>query len=300
VDTALLFVEQFTDTVTDVLRQPDVRQRMASVLAQQAIEQSDLQSRVEQRLPEDTTFLAPIVAAQLQPLLAQVTERLLETDLAGNLVEGVVRNLQAQVVAVLEDRSAVEITGRRHRTEPPGHRSRLFERIGIEPPQRVQRSWAKTARWCWSTTPPVCGRFRSWSQSHVVSSAFLFLGFAAFAGAVVAAPESRRGLRLVGYSVLAVGLVTLLVLLISNEVLKSVAEQQLVVRELVSALEDNLRWQCAGLLVLGASLVVLADEGILAGMDRLSARGEEALRRFGAGRAILIAAAVLAVVLFLV
>ncbi len=301
IDTSILDTQEFTDTVTGVLRQDDVRQRTADVLARQAVEAGDLQGRVDQRLPEDTSFLAPIVAAQLEPLLAQVTERLLATDLAGELETGVVTNLHRQVVAVLEDKGAVEVQGDAIVLNLQDIEDRIFKRIGITPPQRLQGRLGESGQVVLVEDASALRQTSFLVKNRIwFSSALLVGAIAAFAGAVMVAPGRRRGLRLVGYSVGAVALLTLLTLLISNLVLNSVAGERLVLREMVRALEGNLRWQSVGLLVLGATLLVLADETILAGVDKLSARGETALRVFGVGRAALILAAVLAVVLLVV
>jgi hypothetical protein len=74
----------------------------------------------------------------------------------------------------------------------------------------------------------------------------------------------------VAYALIVVGLLTLIALFVSNLFLEDAAEEQVVLRELVRALETNLRIQSALLVVLGGILAAVSSAG---GQRALSSAG---------------------------
>ena len=87
--------------------------------------------------------------------------------------------------------------------------------------------------------------------------------------AFAAGADKRKAINGTGYAVFWVGVLTLLIVVIGNLVLAQVAPERTVARELLKALEDNLRWQSFGLLVLGACLVLASDQRALNAIGKL-------------------------------
>jgi hypothetical protein len=125
------------------------------------------------------------------------------------------------------------------------------------------------------------------------------LSLLALAAGVFLSHNRQGAIAGVGYTVLAVGLVTLLILFISNRVLEGAAEERIVLRELVRALEVNLRYQSVALAVLGACFVLLADDRFRRRIDALDTRAAALLSRVDASVAVPVAAVALVILLII-
>jgi hypothetical protein len=90
--------------------------------------------------------------------------------------------------------------------------------------------------------------------------------------AIFGSTGRRKGVLKASYTVIIVGALTLLIILIANMVLSSAAEERVVVREIVKAVQSNLQLQSLALLILGLCGVALADTRIAGGLQRTEER----------------------------
>jgi hypothetical protein len=109
----------------------------------------------------------------------------------------------------------------------------------------------------------------------------LAVAIAALVGAIFLSRDRRRGVSRAGYAVLLVGLLTILIVAGVNLVLEAQFEERIAARELLKALEDNLRVQSLALLIAGICIVVLTDRRLIGSLDSYASKGEAALRRAG-------------------
>jgi hypothetical protein len=82
----------------------------------------------------------------------------------------------------------------------------------------------------------------------------------------------------VSFVLIAVGLITLAILFISNVLREGAAEEQLVLREFVRSLESNLRVQSGALVVVGGLMVTVSSRGGQRALNNLASRARLAVR----------------------
>jgi hypothetical protein len=271
VNSSVLDSKNFSAAVDDVLDKPEVQDRLANVLAQQAVDSGVIQEEVNTRVPEQVSFLAPVVNGQLETILAEAARRLLATDLAGSVERDLTQRLHGQLLAILtDDQSVLQVQGDSLVFDLNELLDRLFQRAGAKPPQRLQQEADKFGTFV--ILDDTTGlRQASWLLKNREEIIFgLMAGsVVSFGLAFAAKPDKGKAINATGYAVFWVGVLTFLIIVIGNVVLAQAAPERTVARELLKALEDNLRWQSFGLLVLGACLVVASDQRALGAIDKL-------------------------------
>ena len=281
---------EFTETVDNVLEEPAVKDRLTEVLVQQALESGEIEEQIVTRLPEDLEILEPVVGAGLEPALQRVVRPLLDSQLLGNLRSEALLNLHRQIIAILEDDdSAIEVQGDALVLDLSELFDRVLDRLNVNPPERLGGSDAPERLLGTDGTivllEDVTGlREASFFVENRILLAVLLLGGAVLClvAAIFLAGERRRGVMFTGYTLIGVGIVTLLAIFIGNQVLESSAEERVVLREGVKALESNLRWQALALILLGAIGVAVTDRSIMGWVGKLEAQVTPVLQQVDA------------------
>lgn len=301
-DRTLLNTDEFVGTVDGVLDRPGVRDHTAEVLAARAAQNPELQARIDQRLTqdEDLAFLSPILNAQMEPLLEEAIRRLLDTELAGAAGGRILRDLHNQVVATLENHDSVlQIQGDRLVLDLNEIIDRLFEGLNLPQPEQLGGSQERGEIVLLNDSRPLqqagfIVRNRGWIMFGLLAGAVVSLGLA-----TAAEPAGERRLMVPAGVLVTVGLVSLVLVLVANEVLDSAEGEQTVLMAIVKALERNLELQSLLLVVIGALVIAIADHQVRETVSKGSAAVAHRVEAFGAVRLLVIAAAIAAVLIFI-
>lgn len=300
-NSAIFNSDNFTQTVDQVLDKPEVQSRLGDVLAAEAVQSGDLETRLRDRLPIEVAFLSPIVASELQDLLGRVAARLLASDFLGDQRDQVIRLLHSRLLAVLEgDDAVVQAQGDRLVLDMGDTLERVFDRIGVTPPERLQGA-ADSGQVV--ILDDVTGLAQaSFFVRHRQELTWLALigSVGAFGLVLLTSRPLSTGVSRTGYAVMLVGLLTLLAVFVTNAGLNSIAGERVVAREMLKALETDLKWQSVGWVVLGACVVAIADKRILDTLVAGKAWAGREVESFGTARTLLVGTGIACVGLLLV
>lgn len=297
VDGTLLDSDEFSQSVEGTLQNDDVQDRFGRGLARFVIERGDLESRLEGELPPRLQFAAPLLSVELEPLIAQVVERLLDSGAVERVTQQAIRDFHAGLLALLrdEDRQISVADGELVLDLNP-LLDRLFQRVGVTPPESLGDAGHIVIL---DDTSGLAQASFFVKNSGTLTLLGLLGALLCFAAAIALFARVRLGLRAGGIAALAVGLLTLLTLFAINEVLESISGDRVIARELLRDLESGLRWQSMGLVLAGGCLIAASDARLF---DRLQSAGRDgwaAIGSAGAGRVLAVVAGVAALLLFL-
>lgn len=299
VDSTLLDSNGFSSAMNTALDKPEVEQRIADVLAQRVVDSGEIQQRVDAELPQNLAIVARVAAPQIEDVIAQITLRVLESDLTGDVRDAVILRFHSAVIGVLEDRQGLVGTqGDSIVLDLREVVDRIFSRLGIATPAAAQQSDFGQVVIVRDASGLKEASFFVRNRTEIAVGS-LIVATCLFAAAVLIDRNHRHGLLLCGYGVAATGLITLLLLWAGNRQLESSSEERTVLRAIVDALETNLQLQSLALVVLGVCLIAAFDRRILRGLDTGWNRGTAAVGRFGVSRAVLVAVAILVVLLLI-
>jgi hypothetical protein len=296
---------EFAETVDGVLDEPEVKDRLAQVLAQQALASGEVEAELVARLPENVSFLEPVVTTQLEPALERVLRTLLDSGFVGNLRNEVLLTLHSQLISILEDDdTALRAQGDDLVLDLSVLFERLLDRLNVEPPERLGGADAPARLLGGDGTVVLLEDTTGLREASLfvenrteLSAVLLGASIICFGAAILFNRDKRQGLTSTGYAVIGVGLATLLLIFLGNWGLESAAEERIVLREGVKALESNLKLQALGLMVLGACLVAATDRKVIAWAGSVEARLTPLIRQVDSR--VLLAIAALAALLLI-
>jgi hypothetical protein len=303
IDRTVLDADEFIGTIEGVLDQPEVKDRTAQVLATRAAQNPEIQARIDEGLAQQNqnlAFLSPVLNAQIEPLLESVIRRLLDSDLVGTLVDDILRRLYAQVLAILEGQDTIlQIQGNRLVLDLNEIIDRLFDRLNLTRPERLGGSQERGEVVLLNDSKPLqqASFFvenRGWIMFGLVAGAVVSLGVAA-----TSQPGGWRRLVLPAGVLVAVGLISLVLVLIALAVLESVGGERVVLVEMVEALARNLEHQSILLVIVGAVVLAMTDHRAREGLSKGYAAVAERVEAFGAWRLLIIVGAVAALLLYI-
>lgn len=101
----VLNTDRYVAIVAPLAKDPKVLQELSDYVAAQVVTATDLQARVQQRLPERLDFLAVPIAAAVDDFISKQTYKVLNTEQAYNLWIKINRVAHAQIVALLRGES---------------------------------------------------------------------------------------------------------------------------------------------------------------------------------------------------
>jgi hypothetical protein len=302
IDTTVFNRGQFTDAVQDTLDKPQVQQRLGEVIASQVVQSERLQTRVEEQVPERYSAAVPIVINQAEPVVANIATRIIGSELTGQITREVVPTLYTELLAILEDDDRrLGVQGDSLVLHMGGTADAVFQRLGIEPPASEGGGTSahgdfvlvKDASYLGLTADLVKNR-------QEITIAMLIGAVASLGGAAWKIRNGREALQKISIVVVAVGIMTLLVVLISNWLLADLFEENVGWRELIKSFEVNLEQQSIALILIGAVGIMLTEAGvrrfIMDAYSNAVRAGNVLVERYGLGRLLLIAAS--AVVIF--
>jgi hypothetical protein len=286
VNSTILDGEEFTETVSTVLNEPEVKERLAEVLVAQLLENEEIEQQIVERVPERYTFVVPVVKTQIGPALEQVAVRALDSDFIGGVRDEIILAFHQRLLAVLEsDDTALQVQGEALVLDLTVVWRNLLERINVTPPERLGGDEGPSRLLGGDGTVVLLEDTSGLQQvsffvQNSTTFALILLGASglAFAGAVLLTRDRRRGVLHVGYALAGVGVGTLLILFIANRVLDSAAEERVVLLELVSVLETNLKLQALAIALVGACTIAVTDRGISARLVALEDQARVAFR----------------------
>ena len=123
----------------------------------------------------------------------------------------------------------------------------------------------------------------------------LLAAVACLAGAALVIGDHMKGLSRAGFAVATAGVLTLLIVAIGNTF---IPDERVVLRELVQALETNLRKESVLLLMVGAIIALGTDAGIRANLASARSSISSQMQRVGTGTPLLLALGAAALLLF--
>ena len=287
----------FVATTEAVLGQPPVGQRIAAVMSARVIESTELSNRVAARLPSDLQFAAPIAERQLEALLSELALAVLQSEASADARQALVRRLHSRVLATLEgDGEYLRINGDSLVLDLQPPLERLFERLSVRPPAALQQDDFAQIVIVEDSRPLQRTALLVQARQELLS-AFIVIAIGAFVLTVLIARDRSRALQACGVALIAVGLGTLVAVLLSNLALETRAGERVVLRGLVTAFERELKVQSVILIGVGVLMTAVVDPRVRShaqGLERQSRRG---LQRFGAVPSLLVATALLVLVL---
>ncbi len=134
VQRSLLNTEEVTDTTSEILADEDVQQQLSTFTVGQLTATVDVQSQLENQLPDSAKALAAPVGAALTQLATDVAERALASPEVQGLVSSAVSRGHAQFVALIEDEGEyVSTTGGEVTLEYGSVVADLATRLGLDP-----------------------------------------------------------------------------------------------------------------------------------------------------------------------
>jgi hypothetical protein len=287
VDTTLLDGEEFASATFAALDTKEVQDRLAEVIAAEILATGELQDRIDTELPEQLSFLGPVIESRLGTILETLAGFLLASDLVQRFEEPVA-NLHARLLAILEgDDSRLQVEGGALVLDLSGPLNRVRDAVGIGDSQGGGSSAAQVTL----IEDTSALEQASWAVSNRQEIiALCLLGtILFFALAVVFSRSKSRGVLTVCYSIAGVGVLTLVALFVSNAILSS--EGRVVLENLVRQLAGNLRLQSIALIVLGLCAVAIADARIRSRIGAAEERLGKAVAPIGTTRAVVIGAA---------
>lgn len=300
VDSSLLNGSEFSSSVNHALAKPAVQERTADVIARQVVENGTLRERLQAQLPADLAFAGPLLASQLEPLIADVALRLIQTDTAGDIRNVAVSRLHSTVIQVLEGQdSAVQADGDSLVLNLQPVVQRVFEQLNVAAPPAVQSGEFGRYVLVEDASGLREASFLVRNRTEIALGGLL-LTAALFGAAIFLAPTTRRGVLFCGYAIAGTGLLTLLLLFAGNRYMAATAEDALVVREILRALGENLRLQSAALIILGACIIAVSDRRVFGLLERGWEYGGGVVERHGASRVALVGIAAGTVLLLVI
>jgi hypothetical protein len=299
VDNTLLDSDEFTEKVDGVLREPEATDRIADVLAQQALSDGRIQDRISNALPSNAGFLPFLLADELHDALSRTLARLLAADTAQDLLERAIRRMHDLVVSTLEGREgALDVEDGAFVLHLDEAVSNFLDSIGVSAPAALEEREVGTivlvedARSLDTASRLVRG-------VQEITPIVFVISILAFAGAVFLAENKSRGLITVGYSIVIAGVFSLIAWRLSMWSARAFLDEALVARMIIDSLASNLRLQSLFLAALGALIVVLADARIRGWIGRTVSTAWPRIETFGTSQATLLVAGGIALILII-
>jgi hypothetical protein len=296
--------DEFANVTESTLAKPEVQEHVGEQLAARVVQSDQLTQRVQEQLPANLASVAPVLVEQLEPVIANVATRLMASELTGQIAAEAIPRLHSELLAILEDdETRLAVQGDSLVLNLGGQAEKLAARLGIERPEAEgggspsgEVVLLEDATYLELTSVLVKNR-------QEITLVLLIGALAALALAAWRIRNASVTLRRVSIVAVAVGVFTVLVVLVSNWILADVFPHRVVARELLKSAEENLVKQSLLLLVLGAVGIAATDAGVrklaVEGYSNGGAAVSGAIERMGIGRLMLLAAAAAVVLVLL-
>jgi hypothetical protein len=303
-DSTLFDTGEFTEATENALAKQDVQRRMGEVLAAEVVQSPQLQKKVEEQVPPNLSLAVPVVANQLEPLIADIATRFIASERTGRLASDVIPVLHTELVAFLEDDDKrLQLQGDSLVLHLSGTVDNVGERLGVPLGQSEGGDGPegdvvliKDATYLQLTSDLVKNR-------QEITLALLVGAIASLGVAAWRIGNITQALQKVSIVLVAVGVASLLALLVSNWILADVFPDRIVIRELLKSFEANLEKQSLILVILGAIGIATMDARArhfaLNTYNGAVNSGSSAIGRIGVGP-LMLAAAALIIILVLI
>ena len=250
--------DNFVETANRALDDEEVQAQLATRLSVLIVEQSDLQARVHERLPEGMKILAPVLTRTAQDLLYDIVIRLLNNETVRDGLEKSLRAVHEQLLAILEDESALVIQEDAIVIDLQVILDRALERLNVDPENPI-------------TLPEQAGQIVLVEDVETTAAVqdllalhstitwlVVALAAGAFALAVAVSPRRRATLRDAGIVLSLCGVLAVMLLWPLRPIAAALAENPGAAKATFDAFFYDYRLQSFLLVVLGVGLVVLA------------------------------------------
>lgn len=298
-DRTVLDSEEFAAVVRRALDDPEVEQRIATVVSDRAVEASALDARIAEELPTELGFAAPIVSEQVRAALERVTLRILASDLLSSEDGTLIAALHERVIALLEDDGLIRAQDNQLVLDLGGITDRVFDRMGVEPSERVQTALDERTEVVILEDATRLNRASFFVRhSEGLTIGLLIAALVGLGAGWALAPNRRLGFLACGVALILVGFVALLGVLASEMLVESNTPGRVLLHHLVDGFEQSLRRQSALLVVVGAVAAASTDLRVRGYAASARDRSSEAVQRVGVVPSLLAGSAVLLVALF--
>lgn len=295
----LLDSDEFSGTVSDVLRRDEATDRIGNVLAQQALNSGQVQDRIVAALPDNADFLPVLLEDQLQEVLARTISRLLSLDGTQDLIEAAVLRLHERVISTLEGREdGLSAEDGALVINLQGAVSDFMTRIGVSPEALEER---QVGRVVLVEDADSLDTASSLVRSLNTSVPLLFLGSVlTFAASVPLLVPRSSGVRRVGYGIVIAAVLSLLIWRLGMLASSAFLDERPVASMMIESLAANLRLQSFLLLAIGGALVATSDVRFRGWLARQASSTRARIDAFGASKTLLIGAVVVTFLLIVV
>jgi hypothetical protein len=267
-DRTVIDRDEFVETVDQTLAKPEVDERIASVITTQIVDSPQYKTFIDENLPSQAAALEPLVRGRARPFIEDAVQTVLSSELIGSVRNGVLGRLHDQLLAFLEnERGLTEFQGDALVLDMRDQVNRVLDRLGIDPPEALGGGEGQGEAGTIVLLEDASAlRQASWfvqNRAEIIIG-LIVLALLCFAAIVLLRRPNSRGFWLVGAIVLAVGLISLFAVPLTNLILGEVMPERIVLQEFVRELLGNLRWQSVVLAILGAIAMVLTDRSVRA------------------------------------
>lgn len=261
IDFSALDTDEFTETSSEILADPDVQEVLAPYLVDQIFSSVDVRSSLEGVLPSPLDRLAGPVAASLEQVALNTAQRLLASSQFQTVWQQATRLAHSQFITIVEGDSEViaTIDGKvvlnlRPMTE------QLLERIGLDP-QLLTRLPVGTGQITVVEESQLTAVQKLVDVLQKIAKWFWVFALLLYAAAVwIARGRRREAIRGVGLSWLLVGMGLVVLVRLGGprlvETLVAVPENEPAAQSVWDIVTANLRDSSRSLLLVGAVILV--------------------------------------------
>lgn len=273
--------DRFTANVNRALDDPKVQQQLSVRLSDIIIEQGDVNTRLANDLPPGLKPLAGPVENAASESIQRATLRVLQSPRGREILDGAIRGVHSQVVAILENESdAVAVQNGEVVLDLNQVLGEVAQELGVGAPNGLVSRL---------DLPPDAGTIviagdanRASTISSVVSLhgeivwALVGATLLAFGAAVLVSKKRRATVRNIGFVLVVVGILGAIALVPIRGVVASLAGNPDAARVLFNDLVVGYRWQSLAVIFVGG---LIALGAVLAGDSRLAVAVRGNVRR---------------------
>lgn len=271
--------DEFVGTVTEVMSDETVQEDLAERLSVRLVEQGDLQTRIQESLPEGLKFLAPVLTITAQDLIERTALRILQSEEVAEIFETALTLVHRQLVYIIEGEGTISFEDDKVILDLRPILQRVAEQLGVDDPDGLLANIdipEDAGQIVLIDDAPRADAIQDLLSFHnQITLVVIAMALLCFAIAMLFARDRRSAVRNVGVVIVFCGLVAALLLLPIRPIVAGFAQDSAVGEVIFDALVDRFRLQSFFLVLLGLLVVVgasLAGQSGLARAVRLRVR----------------------------
>ena len=282
--------DTFVRTVDDVLQEPEVQAELADRLTTRLMVRADVEQRLSDRADGNLQFLVPSLVDATRNLIYNAILRALQSDRFQAIYERALTTVHAQLIAILEDDSALQFNGDSIVIDLGEILTAIVQDLGLDRVEGLLEN---------ADIPEDAGQIvlvEDASNASLIAELaklhntivwfVIGLAIAAFGLAILISKDRRGTTRTVGYTLIVVGILAAVALVGIRQVAKAFAQNGTVAGVAFDQLVEGFRAQSfavvlAGLLIGGLAALfgpTALARAVRGGLRRDSSVMNEGLR----------------------